>query len=164
MQRGASLIETVIYIFIFTMLAVAMINALLSLSASYAAIRSSVALETAAETALEKISREARNSSSIDLAQSTFNSSPGVLVLNSTDEADSPLTLEFYLSDERVRLRENGVDIGPLSSSGTRITELVFYRIITSNSEAVRIRMTAESGDKSRTFYATAVLRGSYAP
>ncbi len=167
-NKGSSLIETVIYITIFTMLAMSVTSALYSLAGSYALIQSSVAIETVGETALEKMAREARNSLSIDTAASTFNTSPGTLRLNTTDDSGNPLTVEFFLSGGIVRVREGGVDIGPLSSSKATITSLIFQLIVTDNSEAVRITMTLESGQgksfKTRTFYATAVIRGSYAP
>lgn len=162
-NRGSSLVETVIYIAIFTFLSGAIMSALFALSGSYALIKSSVALETAAQTTIEKIARAARDSLSIDATQSTFGVSSGVLTLN-----EEGGTAQFLLADGVVRMREDGVDIGPLSSEKVRVTSLIFRRLITPNSEGVRIEMAAESGQgadyKAKTFYTTAVVRGSYAP
>ncbi|KKW13873.1 MAG: hypothetical protein UY54_C0026G0006 [Parcubacteria group bacterium GW2011_GWA2_50_10b] len=168
MNRGSTLIETVIYIFIFALLSGVMASALFSITRSYAIIESSVTLETTAETALERIVRETRNSLSIDAVESVLGSSPGTLVLNTTDENGAAATLAFSLSGEAVRVKENGIDIGPLSSGKARVTRLLFTPVNTVNSSAVRIEMVVESGQdanyKSKIFHTSAVLRGSYAP
>ncbi len=166
-KKGAALIETLVYVFILSLLSGSIVMSLLSLNRSYASIQSSVALESAASIALERIVRDIRNSTSVDNANSTFNSSPGVLSLNSEDSAGNPLTLRFSVLNSQIRVSENGIDIGPLSPSRARITRLVFIPITTSRSEAIKIEMTVEAGQdanyKSRVFYASAVLRSSYA-
>jgi Tfp pilus assembly protein PilW len=166
-NKGAALIETLVYVFILSLLSGAIVMSLLSLSHSYAAIQSSVAIESAASVALERMVRDLRNATSIDSANSTFNSSPGVLSLNSEDSSGNPLTLRFSVSSSQIRLSENNVDIGPLTSSKARVTRLVFIPVTTSRSESIKIEMTVESGQgdnyKTRAYYASAVLRSSYA-
>jgi len=168
MERGFSLIESVIYVTIFTLLAGVMTNALYSVASSYRLMQASVTLETVAETALERMARETRDSASIDIANSVFGSSDGVLALNTTDEGGASATLQFFISNQTVHIRENGIDLGPLSSDKARVTKFIFYPINTPYSQAVRMEVTVETGQdasyKSGTFYATVVLRGSYAP
>jgi hypothetical protein len=168
MKKGSSVVEAVIYIFIFSLLSLAVVNALQSVTRSYRLIQASFALESVGHTALERIARDARDSTSIDTAVSTFGTSPGNLVLNGTDSSGNDQTIEFYVLNGAIRVKENNVDIGPLTSSKATVTSLIFTSIITGNSQAVRIEVTAESGQgetyKSRTFRTTAVLRGSYAP
>jgi len=166
--KGLSLVETLIYVSIISVILVVIINALYSLSKSYRTIRSTVAIESSAVTSLDRIVREIHNALSVDDAQSTLNTSPGVLTLNTKDDDGVNLTVQFFVTNQVVHIRENGVDIGPLSDSYARVTNLVFRSITTSQSRAIKIEMTIESGQdtsyKSKKFYSTAVLRGSYAP
>ena len=167
-DKGSTLLEIVIYIFIFTFLAAAVTNALQSLIRSYTLIQSSGTLEFVAHTALERMTRDVRDSKSINLATSVLGTSPGVLVLNSTDDDDNDMTIEFFISSGVIRVKENNVDIGPISSNKATITRLIFTSVTTPNSKGVKLELTAESGNgssyKSESFYTSAVLRGSYAP
>lgn len=165
-NKGSSLLETLIYLFIFTLLTLAIVAALTSLARSYRVIQSSIVIESVAHTALEKIVRSARESLSIDFSQSVFGTLSDTLTLNALDQNGNNITLAFFVSDGVMRMEENGLDAGPLSSSNADITRLLFTPITNSQSQAVKIELTAESGQgenlKTRTFYATVVLRGSY--
>jgi Tfp pilus assembly protein PilW len=167
-QKGMSLVETMVYIFILSLLLLVVANALYSVSKLYRVIQSSRAIESTAELALERITREVRDATSVDTVESTLNVSPGKLVLNTTNDIGTPMIIEFQLVGERVRIKEAGVDIGPLSPSKARITNLVFRRIQADKSVAVRVEMNVESGleqsYKTKAFYTTVVLRGSYLP
>jgi len=166
-NKGSSLLETLIYMFIFGLLSLAVTNALISLTRSYALIRSSASLESVAEVAMERISRDTRESLSVDFGSSVFDVSPGVLYLNTKDQSGLDMTLRFFLSSGAVHVEENGTDLGPLSTSKATITRLVFTPITTVNSKGIKIELSAEAGTstsyKTRNFYTTAVLRGSYA-
>lgn len=165
-QRGMSLVETMVYIFILTLILFAVANALYSITRLYRAIQSSRAIESTAEVALERMTREIRDATNVDVAKSTLGLSPGRLVLNTTDEAGASSTVEFWLSGQSVEIKEAGVDIGPLSPMKARITSLIFRRIQTAKSQAVKVEMNIESGQdnsyKTKPFYSTIVLRGSY--
>lgn len=160
-QKGASLLEMVIYIAVFALLSAAIIEALFSLSHAYARVSASWTLEAVAEITLEKIAREARGSQSLDA------SVPGRLALTQSD-GETIRILDFTLSDGIIRMSEDGLDAGPISPVGARIIGATFTSLNTGNSSAVRIELSVESGEgaslKSETFYATAVLRDSYAP
>lgn len=165
-NKGSTLIETLIYILIFGLLSLAVLNALLSLMHSYNLINSSASLESVGETALEKMSREIRVANSLDSAGSTLGSSPGVLVLNTKDQTGADLSLKFSLSQGVIHIFENGTDQGPISTAKASVTGLIFSQITTPNSTGIRIELTAESGTsttyKTEKFYTTAVIRGSY--
>ncbi|MEK7147819.1 MAG: hypothetical protein AAB758_00820 [Patescibacteria group bacterium] len=166
-NRGASLVETLVYVFIFTALTLALINAIHSLTFSYRFLQSSWNIEEAAQISLERMVREVRNSVSVNDAESILNFSPGILTLNSKDENNNEKTVQFLVSDGVIRVRENGVDTGPLSTSKANVTNLSFIPFVSGNSEALRIELTIESGQaenyKSKNFYTTVVLRNSYA-
>jgi hypothetical protein len=132
----------------------------------YRSIRSSASIESNVHVVLERITREIRGASSIDTAQSTFNASPGVLTLNTTDDNGATTTIQFFMVGQTPHIKEAGIDMGPLAGAGVRVATLIFRRIATSTSEAVKIETRLESGQginyKSTPFYSTVVLRGSY--
>lgn len=165
-QRGVSLVEILIYTGILVILMTIIVSTLLALSRSNITIGTAQRIGSAAEVSLERMVRDARSASSIDIAQSILGTSPGQLTLNSTDASGNATTTEFFLSGKTLRVKQGGTDIGPLTSTSTRVTELIFRRITTARSQAVKIEMTIESGTsssyRSRSFYGTAVLRGSY--
>lgn len=167
-KRGATILETLIYVFIFTLVSLSVVTIIFSLNRSYSKIRSAVALESGVYGVLDRITREAKGATSIDTANSTLGTSPGVLTLNTTDDSGASNTIQFLLSSGTVRVKENGVDIGPLTSNNVRVTSLIFTKINTPVSTAVRTSLTLESGSaesyKSRTLYVTSVLRSSYIP
>ncbi|MCX6701944.1 MAG: prepilin-type N-terminal cleavage/methylation domain-containing protein [Candidatus Zambryskibacteria bacterium] len=167
-NKGFSLVEMLLYISILTVILTVIANALYSLNRSYRVIQSAEIIESSAITSLDRMVREIRDASSVDNLQSTFNTSPGVLTLNTTDDSGANMTIQFFVSNQIVRVKENGVDIGPLTDFSTRVTNLVFRFITTAQSKALKIEMTIESGQglnyKSKKFYSTAVLRGSYVP
>lgn len=167
-QKGISLIETLVYVTILILVSVLIVSALSSLGKSYRSMRQAESIERTAQIALERMGREARGSSSIDTAASVFNNSNGSLTLNTEDDDGNPTTIRFYLLDNAVRIEEGGVDQGPLSPSNVRITSLIFKRISTVESEAVKIEMeiSSEEGTETRVrkFYSTITLRGSYLP
>ena len=123
-------------------------------------------LDIAAETGLERMSRDIRGATTIDTAASTLGISPGVLKLNTTMSDGSLTTVAFSLSSSTLHILEAGIDIGPITSSSTRITTLTFTKITTANSQAVKILMIVESGTsttyRTKNFYTTVVLRNSY--
>ena len=74
--------------------------------------------------------------------------------------------MEFYVDGENIKLKEGGVEQGILGSSKVTADLFVFNLITNSNTQAVktRLQLTAQKGSlqKTKTFYATTVLRGSY--
>ena len=155
-----------IYAGILIIVMAVVVSTLLALSRSYRTLSAAQRVESAAESSLDRILREARAGESIDTAQSALATSPGQLTLNTTDEDGAPTTIQFFLSGQAIHVNEGGTYIGPLTPTSTRVTNLVFRRIPTAHSEAVKIEMTIESGEgpsyRSKIFYGTAVLRRSY--
>lgn len=163
---GFSLIETLVYIFVMTLLLSALSGALLSLTASYRALRSGEAVGEAALVSLERMIREVRGANSVLGEASALGSSPGRLTLNYLDDLGNASTTEFYLNGSTLSMKRDGVSVGPLTSAAVRVSNLTLRLVSGTNSKAVKIEMTAESGAganyKSRKFYGTAVMRGSY--
>lgn len=164
-QRGMAMVETLGYIFILVLLVSLLVNTLVTLNNDYKNIRATQNIEDAAQTGLERIMRETRDAISVDTTQSVFDQSPGTLTLNSLDSNGATTTETFFLSGQSLHLKKAGVDAGPLTPSEVQVTSLIFHHIITAESQAIKIDLTLASGGsdyQSKTFNATAVLRGSY--
>jgi prepilin-type N-terminal cleavage/methylation domain-containing protein len=161
-KKGFTLTEMLIYVAILSMLMVVVISTLVTMTRSYNTLKVSKQLNHAAVASMERMTREIRSAQSIVTAQSTFDGHPGRLYL----QIASATTTEFFVDGGVLKLNQNGSYVGPLTSNEVQVTGLVFNRITTANSEAVRINLTLEStaGDKTKTetFYGTAVMRGSY--
>jgi prepilin-type N-terminal cleavage/methylation domain-containing protein len=163
LKRGFSLIEMIVYVVILVFMLAIVMNVVVSVAKSDRLIRSARNIETSAATALERINREAKGMSSIDVAASTLGTHPGRLSLDGEDASGNPRSVEFYLSSGRVMMSENGALVGPLTSADAVVTSLIFTRFATSTVEGVRTAATIESGTttsyRSENFYSSALLR-----
>ena len=162
-QKGFSILEMLIYISILVLMLAVVMNAIVAVTRSERLIKSLRQIEDSAVLAIERIGREVRGAESVNTGSSTLGAHPGRLVLEGLDDAGSPRTVEFYLSDGRLILKENGADVGPLTQADAVITNLVFRYFSGASSAGVRTEMTLESGTstsyRSEKFYSTAVIR-----
>ncbi len=166
LTKGFSLPEMIIYLAVLTILTTAIVGALLGLSSTYRQLRAVKHIERSGILSMERMTREIKNATTIDVGQSVLGSGPGTLTLNATTLGGNARVVKFYVENGTLKVSQNGALEGPLSSKKASTTNLVFYRISTPNSEAVRIVLTlsATSSNYARTerFYGTAILRGSY--
>lgn len=162
---GFTLIEMVVYAAVLGVLSVVAINATLTMTQAYASLRASRDLNVSATTVLERMAREIRDASAID-ATSVLGVNPSDLVLNTKDASGAATTIEFYVQNGLINVKEGGVAQGSLMTSSTQVGNFVVRTMSGTNSKAVKIdlTMTAMRGTKSKTrnFYDTVVLRGSY--
>lgn len=160
--RGFSFIELVVYLGLLLLVMVSVFNMLSGMNRAYRYLKSSRQMQTSAVEGLDRMVREIRNAISVDVAQSTLDSSPGVLTLNTTTATSSAQVIKFFLTNGVLHVSQDSGDLGPLTLSDVTVSNLVFRHMNTGISEAVTIEMTLLSGGKSANFYATAVLRDSY--
>jgi hypothetical protein len=162
-KRGYSITELLIYIAILTFLLIIISNILISVSKTQKALASSRRVEVSGINILERVGREVRAASTINIVSSVLGAHPGRLVLDGDDELGNPRTIEFYISGGQVHIMENGVDLGPLSLEGANVTDFIFRRFTGINSEGVRVELSIESGEgdsyKDMNFYSAAVIR-----
>ncbi|OHA15030.1 MAG: hypothetical protein A3G52_02795 [Candidatus Taylorbacteria bacterium RIFCSPLOWO2_12_FULL_43_20] len=163
---GFSLVEIIIYTAILAAASAVVVSTLLALTSSFENVKSGKSIAGSANVALERITREIRNSKSADLAVSQFNVNPGVLKLNAVDQSGDEYTIKFYIDGGVVMVEKNSESAVALTSSQTVANDLTFRRVITSVGEAIRVELALESDSngqlKSEKFYAAAVMRGSY--
>jgi len=158
-QSGATLIETLFYILIFTALSIILINAILNMTRAFKETTIQTSLMQAGEV-MEKISREIKQSETI----ATLSASS--ITVNTKDGAGADKTVTFSQSGTNIAMYENGILTGNLNSASLSITGLSFTSMTTPAGTAVKFSFSVSSNKDSlgRTFnfYNTVALRGSY--
>ena len=164
-QQGYSVIELVIYLALFALLSIAIINALIIAMKSFAEVKTMRTLASTASLTMERMSREIRGAQSIDTAGSTFDVNPGVLTLNTQDGSGAARIVVFDVVSGALRLKENGVVTGTLTDAHESISSFIFRKVTTPVGTAVKIEMTITNTSGvviTRNFYDTVVVRGEY--
>ena len=155
--------EMLIYISVLVFMLVIIFNIIVSITRSGRMIKALRNVENSARVSMERITREVRQAENISVNLSIFDSSPGKLVLEGTDASGNQRTVEFYLSSDRLLLKENGIDVGALTQTDAQVSSLFFHLFSGPNSEGIRIEMTIESGTsthyRSENFYSSVILR-----
>lgn len=161
-QSGYSLLELLIYVALFSALSVLLVKSLVTSLNVYAAAQSYRRVQAEGELAMERMTREVRSATSITTGSSTFDTSPGVLVLSGTDSSGATRTVTFLVSGGQLQINDNGTT-GTLTSSSVSISSLIFRKITTAVGTAVKIELTLSTNvgrSVSASFYDTIILRG----
>ncbi|MDP3958179.1 MAG: hypothetical protein Q8Q36_01795 [bacterium] len=164
--RGYTMIELVLYASLLAVMSVLVVQALISLTRTFGEMKASSALRAGALVGMERMLKEIRFASSVDYAGSMFDSSPGRLTLNSTDEGGAAKTVEFRVATSTLLLIDDGVDKGALTGDAVSVASLVFREATTPKGSLIKIEMTLEdtrlSNPRPATVYGSAVMRGAY--
>lgn len=160
-DKGFSLVEVLVYIAVMVLVSVTGVLTYLSLDTMLVRNATERAVSHAAQVALERISREIRSASSVNAAQSSFGASPSVLTLNA-----GATTTKFAVVADALVLTVNGTEIGPLTGENVAVEDFMvnFYSGTTTDMVRVALTVSAETkaASTTRTYYTSAVLRGSY--
>ncbi len=163
-KKGFSLIEMLVYIALITVIFLFIINMILSFTGSYKDITALRVADRSGMDAMERMTREIRNATSVTPAQSFFGSSPGILTIVQTSSGVSTTT-KFYLQNEVLRVDVNGVYSGPLTLTRAQVTNLTFNLLTSTSSQAVKIDMilngTSGNVTKTKAYHSTIILKGS---
>ncbi|MEK7585745.1 MAG: hypothetical protein AAB477_00725 [Patescibacteria group bacterium] len=165
-KSGYSIAEIIVYLAVFTLLSITVINSFIVVLGSYNNTRTNRDLLESGSAVIERVSREIRQAKNIDVVNSTLASSPGVLQLNSTTSGGTAMVIKFSVTSGALNLYQDGTLIGNLLGQNVSATALIFRRIVTTNGEAVKIELTLQD-TRSKTslsanFYDTIILRGAY--
>lgn len=167
-NKGFTLIEILVYVIIFSLVFVFMLNTILTVVKIYNRFRITKDLKINAEFSLEKMTREIKLANDIDSSKSVFNSNPGKLYLNSVNQLSGVSEIvEIEVLGNALALKKNNFLIDFFTSSSTEVTNLVFRKIESSTStKAVKIELELiskrGSEQKSEKFYTTAILKNGY--
>ena len=161
-DKGFSLVEIIIYLAIFTMLSILVINSFITVMRSFSLTRENTTLLEAGINSMERISREIRVSNVVDLTSTS-------LSLNNTDDGNSRrFTQEGELFNlyECSSLGSCDTLTGNLLGPHIILENLAFRRIETTHGEAIKIEMSIKDRrsktEKVENFYNTIILRGGY--
>ncbi len=160
-KKAYTLLELVIYLALFAVLSLVLVRVTVTGYNVYKTIRINRDFTEHGLTAIDTISRAVRNASSVS-ASSTLSASPGVLALtNSTG------TTTFDVSNSALRetdVTASGTTVGDVTGGKVTVSSLIFEKITTTKSQAVKTKITLIHTPTGRTesFYVTTVLRGSY--
>lgn len=160
------MVEMIIYIFILTLLLFVIVSLLTSLASTQRNFASARTVESAMVLSLEKITREIREASSIDIIDSVFNTNPGVLVLNSTDTLGGEREVRFEIKEGTIHIIENDSDLGPITPRGAVVDNFIVRQTTTANTVGIKVELTVSAGlgnyARTESISVTASLRGSY--
>ncbi len=157
-KRGITLIETIIYMVLLTLVMGVIVQMLVAMGGVYRNIKLTREIESSGTIAMESMLREIRNASNVVTSGSTLEESPGKLIIAGTDESFNPYNMTFDTAGGAIRVSKDGDAPAALTSSSVAVNYLLFNRVSTSTSEGVRIELEI-SGKR---FYGFTVLRGSY--
>jgi len=160
--QGNTLIETIIYVAIFTMLSLAVINSYTTILSSFSVTHINRVLLESGFTAMERMSREIRQATAVDVSVSNTT----LLGVNTKSATGVVSGLKFILEDGHLNLYRESTLIGNLIAGGVRVSDLMFREIITPEGRAIKIEMTltSEAGSilRSENFYTTVIVRADY--
>ena len=167
LEGGYSFVEIIVYMMLFVTLSTVLISCLIGMTKSYRVVRSTNDLIDGAHVSMERVTREIRGATSLDLTTSVFATDPGVLKLNTTNASGGAKTVQFDTTGSTLEMldSEHGSAVN-LTGESVAVTSLVFRKITPAHGSAVRIEMTLHSLrspiDRSISLTDTVQLRGSY--
>ncbi len=156
MKNGFTLIGIIIYIAIFFLFFVALVQFSQNIVLTAEKARVIHEVEQNARFALERITREIQSADDVNVGASTFESHPGVLSLADDTLANDPTV--FDVSDGRLRITEGAGSPILLTSSKVTVTNLVFTDLsITDRTKNIHISLTVEHANAESITYTTSI-------
>jgi len=147
-KQGFTLIELIIYVATFAIVATLLVTFVFNLIGVQAKIKVSKEVLENSQRAMEVMLWHIKHSQNIYLETSNLNNHPGQLSLETTQNTPSGETttyLDFYLdNDDRICLKQEESEEIPLTSEKIEIDNLIFNRLVDSNSnQSIRIELLA---------------------
>jgi type II secretory pathway pseudopilin PulG len=164
-NQGLSLVEILIYVGIFGILSVTIINLFMGTFVIFAKVRANNGLLQTGSALIENLSYQARNAK--DLATGgTYGTNPSVIALTVEDGGAIQYVYTYDVSSGILRQK---IDLGTpqaMHSIKQEVTNFVVNEITVGTKKALRISLTLRdsrvSPAISKTFTTTVIIRGSY--
>ncbi len=160
--KGFSLIEVIVYMAILILILFIILGSLVMVTDIQEKVIAGKDLNKSATVSIDRILRETRSSTSIDIDNSVFDDQNGVLSLEHEDTEDEII---FYLSDSSLYLEKEG-ETQRLTHKGTDVLYFNIDKIESDVFDAVKVRIgfshPYSDGSIEQSFRSTAILRGSY--
>ncbi len=166
-NSGFSIIEIIIYFSILAIISTLVIGNIISLFKNYNVVRANQDIEYNAISILDKLTRDTRDAAFINTSDSLFSVSQGAISLNIASSTNSTAsnTAKFYLNNNKIKYKKDGVDFGNLSTNAVTVSNFKIYYINSSTTEAIKVELNLEvtphlhSAVISKNFYTTIQLR-----
>ena len=159
---GFTLVEMMIYVALMTIITLVVVQSLIVVLKSNRTSFAEINLRNAGYSAMEGMLREIYASDSITTASGILQMNRGTNIVKFATSTGSASTTLYYYKGTSEPLPP----VGPLTSKNIIVKSLIFTKISTGKSYAVKIQMGLETTvngiTKSETFQSTAILRGSY--
>ncbi len=167
LNGGYTLVELLIVIAITAVLMTAVSQATTSMYTTYRNVIALRQIESASVSILDRLTREIKNATSIDMTNSVFDSDTGRVSLNISSSTGN-INTQIYASSSRLYVKKNGIELGPLSPSDVTVS-IISYNLLgtsTNSATAIRVELVLEASTAqihwSKSFYSTAIMRGTY--
>lgn len=144
-KKGFTLIETLIYVAIISLI----MGAFISYSISITNLRNKTyvmqEVQANARMAMEVISNYLRIADAVNMTSSTFDIDPGVLSLSMVSSTLNPVVFLLDQDDGVLQMSVGGGEPNNLTSDEVKVTELTFFNFSgSSNKENIGISITVE--------------------
>lgn len=146
-QKGYSLLELVIYIAIFSMVAIIIIQSLLYSIRTYAIAQSYRRLQSDGELVLERLTRDIRNTE--NTATGTFGGTASTLLLELPTESSTVQTT-YQIQDGILTATTNGTSVA-LTGDDVVVEGFTVHSLSSAEGQALRIRIALRTNGKVQT-------------
>ena len=165
-NKGASLVEMILYIFILSIILGIIAQMFVSLGGIYRNIRMNRELESSGYSIVNNLMREIKGASSVVINESIFATSTGKITLSGFDENDIAYSIIFNKIENTVKISKNNEAFVSITPNSVSVDSLIFNYLSGTNSDAVKFELSisavSKNITKSKKFYGFGVLRGSY--
>ena len=160
-NKGFTLIEMLVYLAIFMIVATSSVTLLLSLDDFIDQYQVETALYRSGSSIMEQVVVDLRQADQFDVANSvTENSSTGVLAI-----VNGAATTRFTKLGDDIVLTKSGVNFGNLNSERVSVTGFTVYRYTSAAGTLVRVHLqlatSVDDTTKTVDLYGGAIIRGA---
>jgi len=152
-NTGFTLIELIIYIAVFAIIATILTLFVFNFINVYTKIRITKEVSENSQIAMETMLLEIRHAKDIYTPTSSLGTHPGQLSLKTAKETpigEETAYVDFYLDEnKRLCVKKDGQEAEPLTSENIEINNLIFNYLTTDKSKSVRIELLANYRQRS---------------
>ena len=127
MKKGFTLVEFILYISIVGVILVSFMYYLIDISTSSTKSDAIAEVGHNSRIAMEKISREIRNTVDINTGASVFDSHPGTLSLKTLDSNTDPTIIN--ISGTTLQIKRGAGSVLPITTGKIEVTKLIFSNL-----------------------------------
>lgn len=153
-RTGFSLIETIIYIGIISIVLVSFVSFSINVSDSRDKTFSIQEVQANSRVALDIISQKIRSATGVNISSSVFNLHPGVLSLVMASSTLNPTIISLATSSYGLQIKEGVADPVLITSSRVGVSNLVFTNLTgTSTRKNIGVNFTIFYNSSTSTFF-----------